>query len=209
MCMRILGLLLALIACTLPAHAARFAKRGKYEVIGYIFGPGKELDASVIAAQKMTRIIYAFFALKNGVIAEREEHDAENLAILTGLRKANPQLQILVSVETSDQRVSPIWRSRGRDATHSSTQPLGPSRNTVCMVWTSTGSTRATRTSRRQPDERRIARPTRFCLRNGGSASAAKNSVSVARWSPLRPRERLRYGSTTPTCVPPQSGSPR
>ncbi len=53
--MRISRVLLALLACTLPAHAARFPKRPKYEVLGYIFGRGGTLDGSTIAAKKMTR----------------------------------------------------------------------------------------------------------------------------------------------------------
>ncbi len=56
------------------------------------------LDPSTIADGKMTRINYAFFGLKDGVIVERRETDGANLAALTGLRKENPWLQILVSV---------------------------------------------------------------------------------------------------------------
>jgi len=122
--MRISRVLLALVACTLYAHAARFAKRPKYEVVGYIFGRGGTLDGSIIAAKKMTRINYAFFALKDGVIAERGEHDAENLAVLTALCKRNPQLQILISVGGgdvgsagfSDMAITPEGRRRFVDS---------------------------------------------------------------------------------------------
>ena len=96
--MRISGVLLALLVCTIPACATHFSKRPKYEVVGYLFGRGATLDGNTIAAKKMTRINYAFFALEGGVIAERSAHDAENLAVLTALRKQNPQLQILISV---------------------------------------------------------------------------------------------------------------
>jgi chitinase len=101
--MRISRMLPALLAATLAVYAARFPMRPKYEVVGYIFGrSGIVLDGSTVAVKKMTRINYAFFALKNGVIAERGEYDAENLAVLTALRKVNPQLQILISVGGGD-----------------------------------------------------------------------------------------------------------
>lgn len=95
---RYLSLLLALLAGTLSAHAAPATTRPRYEVVGYIFSRDLALDSSHIAAQKMTRINYAFFSLKDGAIVEGGEHDTENLAVLTTLRKANPQLQILISV---------------------------------------------------------------------------------------------------------------
>lgn len=80
-----------------PAGAA--AKRPRYEVVGYVLGPRSGvLDPSTIAGGKMTRINYAFFGLKDGVIVERRESDGANLVALTGLRKENPSLQILVSI---------------------------------------------------------------------------------------------------------------
>jgi chitinase len=51
-----------------------------------------------VAGAKMTRINYAFFTLKDGVIAERRDTDAANLTALVGLRKENPALQVLISV---------------------------------------------------------------------------------------------------------------
>ena len=131
--MRISRVLLALIACTLPTHAARFPKRPEYEVVGYIFGRGGTLDGRSIAAKKMTRINYAFFALKDGVIAERGEHDAENLAVLTALRKANPQLQILISVGGggagsagfSDMAITPEGRRRFVDSAVAAVEKYG------------------------------------------------------------------------------------
>jgi chitinase len=80
-------------------HAGTAAKRPRYEVVGYVLGPRTGvLDATTIAGAKMTRINYAFFTLKNGVIAERRENDGANVAALVGLKKANPSLQILISV---------------------------------------------------------------------------------------------------------------
>jgi len=81
------------------AYAGTAAKRPRYEVVGYVLGPRiGVLDASTIAGAKMTRINYAFFTLKNGAIAERRENDGANVTALIGLRKANPTLQILISV---------------------------------------------------------------------------------------------------------------
>ena len=81
------------------ACGAQFPPRPAYEVVGYVFGrSGAVLDGSSIAAAKMTRINYAFLALKHGVVAEGGKHDAENLLALTALRKRAPQLQVLISV---------------------------------------------------------------------------------------------------------------
>ena len=68
------------------AEAETVAKRPRYEVVGYVLGPRTGvLDASTIAGAKMTRINYAFFTLKDGVIAERRENDGANVTTLTGL----------------------------------------------------------------------------------------------------------------------------
>lgn len=97
--MRFSHLVPLILTFTFAAHAARFPVRPRYEVVGYVFGRnGSPLDGSTIAATKMTRISYAFFALKDGVIAERNENDAANLNTLTALRKQNPKLQVLISV---------------------------------------------------------------------------------------------------------------
>ncbi len=47
----------------------------------------------------MTRINYAFFRLRDGVIAEGGTNDAaEPFAVLNGLKKDNPALEVVVSV---------------------------------------------------------------------------------------------------------------
>jgi len=96
--MQLLRTLLAFLIFTIPICAFPYGKRPQYEVVGYVFGHGERLNINSVAAEKMTRINYAFLALKDGTITERNEHDAENLSALAALRKANPQLQILVSV---------------------------------------------------------------------------------------------------------------
>jgi chitinase len=60
--------------------------------------PGALLDATTIAAAKLTRINYAFFILKDGVISERRDHDDDNLRALVSLKQQNPQLQVILSV---------------------------------------------------------------------------------------------------------------
>ncbi len=98
LCKRWLPLVLFCLGVVI-AHAKTPAKRPRYEVVGYVLGPRTGiLDASTIAGAKMTRINYAFFTLKEGVIAERRDTDGANLATLTSLRKQNPQLQVLISV---------------------------------------------------------------------------------------------------------------
>lgn len=92
--------LLAVLFSILPPFlsAQSPVTRPRYEVVGYIFGRGRVLDGSSIAAKKMTRINYAFFRLQGGMVAANNATDAQNLATLTALRKQNPQLQVLISV---------------------------------------------------------------------------------------------------------------
>jgi chitinase len=71
----------------------------RQQVVGYILaGRGGPLDASTIAGARMTRINYAFFRLQDGVVTAAGENDAANLAVLHGLKKDNPALEVVVSV---------------------------------------------------------------------------------------------------------------
>jgi chitinase len=82
-----------------PAQALK-AKKHEKAVIGYLFG-GRgtgRIDAGMVKAAKMTRINYAFFVLKDGVIVDYGQNDADNLAALNSLREDNPALQIMVSI---------------------------------------------------------------------------------------------------------------
>ena len=76
------------------------AAKHKEQVVGYILAGrgGALLDPATIQGSKMTRINYAFFRLRDGVMVEGSANDAANLAVLTGLRKTSPGLQVLVSV---------------------------------------------------------------------------------------------------------------
>jgi chitinase len=68
------------------------------EVIAYVFVMDRALQAGEIAAEKLTRINYAFANLKNGEMVEGFQHDADNFATLNSLKSRNRHLQVLVSV---------------------------------------------------------------------------------------------------------------
>jgi chitinase len=67
-------------------------------IIGYVFAKDSVLNPSDIAAEKLTRINYAFANLRQGRVVEGFAHDAENFAVLNSLKRRNPNLQVLVSV---------------------------------------------------------------------------------------------------------------
>lgn len=90
--------LVAMAAVCAQAQTVKAKKHDK-AVIGYILANrGGTLDPATIAAEKMTRINYAFFRVQNGVIADATPAAAANLAVLTGLKTRNPALQVVVSV---------------------------------------------------------------------------------------------------------------
>lgn len=114
----------ALLVSLLPQSAA--ARKKPHEaVIGYIFaGRGGPLDGRTIAATKMTRINYAFFGLRNGLVTSRGANDAANLATLVALKEINPKLEVVVSVGGggegsagfSDMAITPEGRRRFVDS---------------------------------------------------------------------------------------------
>lgn len=67
-------------------------------VIAYVFPQERVLSPAEIAADKITHVNYAFANLKDGRMVEGFARDAENLAVLAGLRRGHPHLRILVSV---------------------------------------------------------------------------------------------------------------
>ena len=142
------------------AHAGTAAKRPRYEVVGYVLGPRTGvLDAGTIAGAKMTRINYAFFTLKDGLIAERRENDGANVAALTGLRKANPSLQILISVGGggngsagfSDMAITPEGRQKFVDSAIAMVEKY--QLDGVDVDWEYPGYTHATNTTVRPEDK--------------------------------------------------------
>jgi chitinase len=74
------------------------AARHRPVIIGYIYGSHGPLDPATIDAARLTHINYAFANVVNGVVVEGSPHDAANLAMLTGLRRAHRHLRVLVSV---------------------------------------------------------------------------------------------------------------
>ncbi len=68
------------------------------QIIAYIFPRDRALQASDVAAEKLTRINYAFANIKDGRIVTGSPVDEANFATLVGLKQQNPSLQVLVSV---------------------------------------------------------------------------------------------------------------
>jgi chitinase len=68
------------------------------EVIAYLFPQDRVLDPGEVDARKITRINYAFANLKNGELIEGFPSDAQNFALLNGLKHDNPSLKIVISV---------------------------------------------------------------------------------------------------------------
>jgi GH18 family chitinase len=87
-----------LLAVSAGGHALEPALSTGSVVIGYVFAKDKVIDPAEIAAEKLTHINYAFANIKDGLVVEGFAKDAENYKVLTGLRKRNPALKILVSV---------------------------------------------------------------------------------------------------------------
>ena len=95
------------------------ARDGSPVIIGYVFVKSALVDPAQIAADRLTHINYAFANIRDGQVVEGFEHDAENLAALTGLRREHPELQVLISVGGwtwsggfSDAALTPESRAR-------------------------------------------------------------------------------------------------
>jgi chitinase len=67
-------------------------------IAGYVFPQNGPLQPGQIDPQGMTRINYAFAAIKDGRMVLASTADGANLAQLTSLRKQNPSLRVLLSV---------------------------------------------------------------------------------------------------------------
>jgi chitinase len=68
------------------------------QTIAYIFPRDRALQPGDVAAEKLTRINYAFANIKDGRIVTGSPVDEANFATLVGLKQQNPSLQVLVSV---------------------------------------------------------------------------------------------------------------
>lgn len=70
----------------------------KDQIIAYVFVKDRLIQPGEIAANKLTRINYAFANLQGGRIVEGFANDRGNFAALNDLKKTNPALKVLVSV---------------------------------------------------------------------------------------------------------------
>jgi chitinase len=84
--------------CSMGATPAGFAGAIGARIVGYVFAPDEAIRPDQIAAEKLTHVNYAFVELRGGRLVAGGEHDAANLAVLTGLRRTHPRLRVLVSV---------------------------------------------------------------------------------------------------------------
>lgn len=92
--------IVSVLSCSPSSNNAEGLALDEYKIIGYIAG-WKGVDTSLIHADKLTHINYAFANVIDGRVTEgkgREEQDKQNLALLRSLKSKNPNLKILVSV---------------------------------------------------------------------------------------------------------------
>ena len=83
----------AVLAFALQSFAAP-----RKAVVAYVFPQNNQMDPAHIDGRDFTRINYAFANIADGRIVTGFSKDAENFAILNGLKKQNPSLTVLVSV---------------------------------------------------------------------------------------------------------------
>lgn len=86
-------MLLATMAC-----ASAAAKDHAPVVAAYVFPQNAALTPDAVNGRALTRINYAFANIANGRMVEGFKNDEANYRTLTGLRKENPSLTVLVSV---------------------------------------------------------------------------------------------------------------
>jgi chitinase len=81
--------------CSVPCTAESVPRP---VIVAYVFPQDDALREGEIAAQKLTRINYAFANIKDGLIVDGFAHDDQNMASLVALKQQNPSLTVLVSV---------------------------------------------------------------------------------------------------------------
>lgn len=89
---------LACICCSPVLSAAASAPNPGPVIVAYVFPRDNPILPGEIAAQKLTRINYAFANINDGRIVNGYAHDDQNLASLVALKQQNPSLTVLVSV---------------------------------------------------------------------------------------------------------------
>jgi chitinase len=91
-------LCIGLLIGTVGIVPSLLAKESSHDIIAYLFVRDRLIQPEEIAAEKLTRINYAFANIKEGVIVEGFQNDRENYRTLNSLKQRNPRLKILVSV---------------------------------------------------------------------------------------------------------------
>lgn len=86
------------VAALLPALGIASTPPAAPMVVGYVFTQDAALQPGQIDAHSLTRVNYAFANIKNGRMVTGFASDAQNFALLAGLRKQNPSFTVLISV---------------------------------------------------------------------------------------------------------------
>ena len=90
--------ILALACVALSSAPLAAAQASQPVIVAYVFPRDAQIEPGDIAAQKVTRINYAFANIANGRIVNGYSHDDQNLAALVALKRQNPSLTVLASV---------------------------------------------------------------------------------------------------------------
>jgi chitinase len=93
---RFLALLLFVLTSSYCFPAPKPSKQ--FEITGYVFTRGAALTPGQVDGSRLTRINYAFSNIQGGRMVLGAPTDAQNFALLRGLRNTNPELTVLVSV---------------------------------------------------------------------------------------------------------------
>ena len=89
----------ALFLSIAAAGQSRVSRRAEpLQIIAYYFPRDHVIAPGEIAADKLTRINYAFANIKDGRIVAVNPADEPNFAALSALKQQNPSLQVLISV---------------------------------------------------------------------------------------------------------------
>jgi chitinase len=91
-------LLLCGLSYSPVSFAGTTAQTSKPVIVAYVFQQNNLIQPGQIAAQKLTRINYAFANLQGGHIVNGFTNDDKNLTTLVALKQENPSLTVLISV---------------------------------------------------------------------------------------------------------------
>lgn len=95
---RALLLIAGLSCCSVASIASTSTSSPKPVVVAYVFSQNNLIQPGEIAAQKLTRINYAFANVRDGKVVNGFDADDKNLAALVALKQENPSLTVLVSI---------------------------------------------------------------------------------------------------------------